>query len=119
MNIDTLKSSGVDYDEGVRRFMGRAHLYEKVLAKFPRDKTFPRIQADYESKDNESLLRDAHEFKGMCGNIGLLSLFSASDALVKLLRSGEFPAEELDAAYAALEREYTTVRNAVLAAMEE
>ncbi len=119
MNAEILKNAGIDYDRGVKRFMGRAHLYEKTLAKFMRDTAFSRIQAAYEAGDMEQMRAAAHEFKGMCGNIALSTLYDMSHALVELLRSEAGKPAEVAAAYGKLEREYHAVREAVLAAMEE
>lgn len=119
MNADILRSAGVDYDRGVNRFMGRAHLYEKTLSKFAKDTTFSRVRAAYLAGDREQLLADAHELKGMCGNIALTPLYEAANALVQLLRSGACTQADLDAAYGRLEKEYHIVYEAVLAALED
>lgn len=119
MNADKLQKAGIDYNRGVKRFMGRAHLYEKALSKFPKDGAFARIRAAHEANDVEQLLASAHEFKGMCGNIALPALYDASDALVTLLRGGAFSPADLDAAYMHLEKEYRAANEAILAAMEE
>lgn len=119
MRADILKSAGIDYDGGVKRFMGRAALYEKVLAKFPKDLTFSRIKNDMCSGDTEKLLMDTHELKGMCGNISLPDLFSAAEDMVNLLRRGEYEQSDLDASFARLEANYIKVYEAVLSAMED
>ena len=119
MNAERLTAAGVDYERGVKRFLGRAPLYEKTLRKFAADTTFSRIRAAYEQGDRDALFAAAHEFKGMCGNIALTSLYESADALVRLLRGGACAPAELDAAFARLDREYHTVHEAVLAAMEE
>ena len=118
MNIDALKAAGIDYERGVKRFVGRAHLYEKALRKFPQDGTFARMRADYEKNDLEALLADAHEFKGMCGNIALPSLFEASDGIVQMLRGGAFSPDALDDAFLSLARAYEAARAAILSAWE-
>lgn len=118
MNSEILKNAGIDYDSGVKRFVGRAHLYEKSLSKFTRDTTFSRISAAFASGDKEQLLAAAHEFKGMCGNIGLTSLYTAADAVVQLLRASADRTAELESAYALLDAEYHKIFNAVTAAME-
>ena len=119
MNVERLKDAGVEYDRGVKRFMGRAHLYEKTLSKFTSDTTFSRMREAYASGDRERLLADVHEFKGMCGNIALPPLYEAADEMVRLLRSGACTDEALAAVYGRLETEYHTVHEAVLAAMED
>ena len=119
MNANVLKRAGIDYDYCVKRFVGRANLFEKALGKFAKDTTIDRIRAAYGAKDMEGLLASAHEFKGMCGNIGLTSLYEAADALVALLRSGAYDNGTLDAAYRCLDETYDAVHGAVIASMEE
>ena len=119
MNAEILKRAGIDYDRGVKRFVGRAHLYEKALSKFPKDSTFSRIRAAYAAGDKEQLFASVHECKGMCGNIALTSLYETADTMVQMLRGGAYSETELAAAYEKLEREYHVVYDAVLAAMEE
>ena len=119
MNAEILKNAGIDYDFGVKRFVGRAHLYEKSLSKFAKDTTFSRIRAAYAADDRDGLLASAHEFKGMCGNIGLTSLYEASNAIVQMLRGESLSPEELTAAYERLCETYTTIHDAVVASMEE
>lgn len=117
MNAEILEKAGIDYDKGVKRFLGNALIYEKVLSKFPKDPTFDRVRADYEANDREALLADAHEFKGMCGNIAINRAYEAADALVKLLR-GQHSKSDIDLAYSRLEAEYNLAREAVLASSE-
>ena len=118
MNTEILKNAGIDFDSGVKRFVGRTQLYEKALLKFTRDTTFERIRAAGESGDRKQLLANAHEFKGMCGNVGLTSLYTAADSLVRLLRGDAPDAAEVDASCALLENEYHKIYEAVCAAME-
>lgn len=119
MQTERLRQGGIDYDDGVRRFMGRADLYERLLAKFPGDGTFERIQEDYRKNDMERLLGDVHELKGLSGNIALTRLYGSADQLVALLRGGSVAQAELTAAYELLGRDYAAANEAILAAMEE
>lgn len=118
MNADILRSAGIDYDFCVRRFAGRAPLVEKALTKFLGDGTFARVRAAFEEGDREQLLSTAHEFKGMCGNIGLTALYDGADAIVRLLRGGTATDGELGAAYQGLADTYAAIHAAVLAAAE-
>lgn len=119
MNAEILRAAGIDYAYGVKRFAGRAQLFEKALTKFPKDSTFARIRAAYAADDRDALLASAHEFKGMCGNIGLTSLYESADAIVQMLRGDAFTDEALSAAYGLLAERYQTVYDAVVASLEE
>ena len=118
MNIEMLKNAGIDYDGGVKRFMGRAHLYTKTLSKFPGDGTIGRIREDYINGDLTALLQDAHEFKGMCGNMSITHLAHTADRIVSMLRADTVDSAGLEAAMKSLNTEYTAVKDAILMAME-
>ena len=118
MNARILTGAGIDYESGVRRFAGVARLYEKSHNKFPQDATFARLRADYESGDAAQLRLDAHEFKGMCGNISLQNLYRASEALLALFRADAWAQNDLDAAFAGLERAYNETVQAIREAAE-
>lgn len=118
MISDTLKNAGIDYDDGVKRFMGRADLYIKTLSKFPKNDTMERVRADYAARDNDALLRDAHELKGMCGNMSMTLVFRAADAVVALLRGGGFSDGDLSAAMSVLNAAYDAAKAAVSAVAE-
>lgn len=118
MNTEILKNAGIDYDGGVKRFMGRDHLYMKTLSKFPKNDAMERIRTDYKEHDMDALLRDCHEFKGMCGNMSMTQLYSTANEIVMLLRSDETPDEKLTVSIKELEREYAIARDAILAVTE-
>ena len=118
MNSEILKNAGIDYDGGVKRFMGRAQLYTKTLSKFPRDGAMGRIREDYKAGDFAALLRDAHEFKGMCGNMSMTHLACTADVIVSMLRAETMDIAGLATAMESLNNEYTAAKDAVLAAME-
>ena len=114
-----MSKAGIDYEQGVKRFLGRSALYDKTLGRFLKDGAFSRIRADFESGDKAALLADAHEFKGMCGNIAMPSLYESSSALVALLRREDCGEDELASAYERLDADYEAARAAITAAMEE
>lgn len=118
MNIEALKNAGIDYDGGVKRFMGRAQLYTKTLSKFPGDDTMVRIRRDYKAGDLAALLQDVHEFKGMCGNMSMTRLAHTADVMVTMLRSETIDIAGLETAMESLNTEYTAVRDAILIAAE-
>lgn len=118
MNVEALKNAGIDYDSGVKRFMGREHLYMKTLAKFPQNDTIDRVRTDYAEHNMDALLRDVHEFKGMCGNMSMTHLAHTADVIVSILRFGTVVPTELAAAMGELEKEYATAKDAILIAAE-
>lgn len=71
MNRDDCIRCGIDYDEGVARFVGRSDLYEEFLKKFLTDPTFPALEAAMQAKDLPAAFTAAHTLKGVTGNLSL------------------------------------------------
>lgn len=118
MNVELLKSAGVDYAAGLAHLMDDAELYEAVLAAFVSDDVLQRAQAAFRAGDRDALLRAAHEAKGSTGSADLTAVYAEACELVKLLRGGCGTEEEIAACFHRFESVYTSVQNGVRAAME-
>lgn len=110
IHADALRKGGIDYDAGLKRFMGKAELYEMVLAAFVRADIAGRAKAAYDANDRDALLKAVHEAKGSSGNAGLISLYAEADSLVQLLRSKEYSDDELADAYKRFEETYLSIQ---------
>ncbi|MDD3570200.1 MAG: Hpt domain-containing protein [Lachnospiraceae bacterium] len=90
MNEKILNNAGIDCHSGIRRFSGRADLYEKYLKKFPDDENMQLAKKAIEEKNYEELLEYVHTLKGVTGNLSITELFGSCDELVDILRAKEF-----------------------------
>lgn len=89
MNRETLIAAGIDYDQGVERFAGRAALYEKYLKKLFDDDIMGTFTQQLRAGDMNAAFRAAHDLKGLTGNLAINDLFRAISALVEALRRGD------------------------------
>jgi len=95
MDKEACLRCGIDYEEGVSRFMGHAELYEKFLGKFPSDPGYPALEAAMAAKDLPAAFQAAHTLKGVSGNLSLTALYRALLPFVDALRGeGDLPLAE-------------------------
>jgi len=80
------RSAGIEYQEGVGRFVGQAKLYETFLNKFLQDPNYEELKKALQARDCEAAFQASHTLKGVSGNLSLNSLFHAIIPLVDSLR---------------------------------
>ena len=86
MDRELLRETGIDYEDGLARFMNNTQLYEKFLLRFLDDTTFPDLLAALDQGDADLAFRAAHTLKGVAGNLSLRGLLAAVEPLVEALR---------------------------------
>lgn len=87
--LTELETLGVDIQDGLRRFVNNAALYEKMLKKFPAAAEQLPVQPHFDSGDLDAALANAHTLKGMTGNLSLTPLYTAYTEIVALLRASD------------------------------
>ena len=87
--LNELQGFDVDIQDGLKRFVNNAALYEKMLKKFPGASADLPVLPHFEAGDLEAALANAHTLKGMTGNLSLTPLYKAYTDIVALLRAGE------------------------------
>ena len=85
--LTELQEFDVDVQDGLKRFVNNAALYEKMLKKFPAAAEDLPVLTHFESGDMEKALANAHTLKGMTGNLSLSPLYKAYTDIVALLRA--------------------------------
>ncbi len=88
--IKELSELGVNIEEALERFMNNQQLYERMLGKFPAAARDAQLTVYFESGDYEAAERNAHNLKGVTGNLSITPLFNAYTEIVALLRTGEY-----------------------------
>ena len=116
MNKELLVSAGIDYDGGVRRFMGNALLFEKMLCKFLTDQSFSEARKSLEDCEWEFFFRNVHTLKGVSGNLSINVIYNTASQIVSLLRANDL--EGAKAQIPSLEEEYGAVSKAIGLAAE-
>ncbi|MCI2047251.1 MAG: Hpt domain-containing protein [Faecalibacterium sp.] len=104
MNRDVWISAGVNYEEGIRRFLGNSALYEKFVLRFPGDPTYAALDAAMAQKDTAEAFRQAHTLKGAAGNLSFVQLYQDVQPLVEALRAQDQAAA--DTLYPAVQADY-------------
>ena len=85
--IEELKNGGgVDVSGALERMGDSEELYETILGMFLTDENYENLKAAMAAGDKENALNYAHTIKGMCGNLGLMNLFTYSDDMVETFR---------------------------------
>jgi len=115
MDIEKLKEAGVDYDEGLNRFMGSVDLYEKFLLRFPGDPSFNELKEAMENEDYKTAFKAGHTLKGTSGNLSLNDLYKATIPFVDALRDEEADYDLAKELYPKVVEEY----NRVMAVLKE
>ena len=91
MNLmESLKSLGVDVNEGLDRVMGDESLYEMMLGMFldsVRDN--PVSLEDFDGAGLDDLIKRIHTLKGVTGNLAITPLFNGYNQALVLLREGK------------------------------
>ncbi len=99
MNKAVLQEVGIDYEEGVFRFLGDHALYETVLRAFAEDGVFARVERAYAESDYDALQAGVHECKGSSGNASIKRLHHACAELNAVLRAQPREKSEIDRAF--------------------
>jgi len=96
-----------DYLDVLRRFTGEA-LVKRFVIKFLQDPSF----ASLEEGNAEEAFRAAHTLKGVCLNLGFVSLYGPSSALTESLR-GLVISDEADGLFASVRLQYEKLIEAI------
>ena len=105
MDKTTCTDHGIDYDEGVARFMGKADLYEKFLIRFPEDPDFASLDKAMNERNIKAAFEAAHGLKGVSGNLSINGLYHLLIPFVNALR-GEGDLALADSLYPDVRNEY-------------
>ena len=83
-----LIEAGINYDDGLRRFVNKTAMYENYLMKFLKDTHYQDMLTAIENGNVKSAFETAHALKGVVGTLGMDSLFQNMVPLVNLFRAG-------------------------------
>ncbi len=100
-----------DYLDVLRRFTGEA-LVKRFVIKFLQDPSFASLEKALEEGNAEEAFRAAHTLKGVCLNLGFVSLYGPSSALTESLR-GLVISDEADGLFASVRLQYEKLIEAI------
>lgn len=111
MNIDILKASGIDYEDGLERFSGNAELYEKYLKKLLANNTYAEMREAACKGDIQEAFVAAHGLKAFIGNLSISHFYEEIRALTEEFRAGVNRDYRPD--FEKLDREYEKIIQAI------
>lgn len=88
MNIDVLKASGIDYEDGLERFSGNAQLYEKYLKKLLTNNTYEEVRKAACSGEIQEAFEAAHKLKAFIGGLSINHFYEEIKVLTDEFRAG-------------------------------
>lgn len=92
---EKLMTVGVEYDEVLKRFMGKEDFYLRMLKKFLNDQNYSGLKQAVEDKNWKDAFVYAHTVKGLCGNLGLGGILDYVSPLTEELRSEPYDEESI------------------------
>ncbi|WP_294448229.1 Hpt domain-containing protein [uncultured Mailhella sp.] len=90
MNADIrelLLSGGIDIDAMLDRCMGNEALLERLLKKFPVDRSYSYLVEALQNGDENAAVDASHTLKGVAGNLSIKDLYTLVDSQVQALRN--------------------------------
>lgn len=104
--LKALETLGVNYDETIGRFMGKADFYIRMVKKFPDDQSFSQSKEALEKADYEAMFAATHTLKGLVGNFGFQKLIDEVYPLNEALRSAPYDEQMIQDTFARMETYY-------------
>lgn len=111
MNIELLKASGIDYEDGLERFSGNAGLYEKYLRKLLANDTYGEMRQAALKGDIQMAFETAHKLKAFIGNLSISHFYEEIRALTEEFRAGVSRDYKTD--FEKLDHEYEKILQAI------
>lgn len=105
------KSQGINYEEGLKRFLGKKELYHEILQIFIEENTMNDLELAMKDQDYERAYRAAHTLKGEAGNLSLDWLYRSACEFVEALKRNDV--ESAIQIYPKLVKYYTLVYNTI------
>lgn len=102
---------GGNYDEVKSRLMTDDRIL-RFLQKFPSSDDFDNLKRTLSEKKWDEAFRFSHNLKGICLNLGLVSLYEVSSALCENLRGG-LPKEDCSPMMEKVEAKYLDTIKAI------
>lgn len=84
-NFEKFEKHGIDYKDGVERFMGNEELYIKYLKLFQTDGNYDQFMKHISEKQYDRAKTHLHALKGLCANLSMSSLFSICEEIEEKL----------------------------------
>ncbi|SFB84769.1 Hpt domain-containing protein [Ruminococcus albus] len=84
-----LVKCGIDYADGLEKFMDEELLYCGLLVNFLTENTFEEAKRCMDSGDDEGVMRAVHSMKSVTGTLSMYELYTLCYDTVDALRGGD------------------------------
>ncbi|MEG2295477.1 MAG: response regulator, partial [Oscillospiraceae bacterium] len=78
----------VDFENGLKRLMGKTKLYQKLLLNFVKFENIEILQNALKARDIEGIKREVHTLKGLASNLGINKLVLICSSMETDLKEG-------------------------------
>lgn len=106
-----LVDAGINYDEGLNRFMQKEETYLKYLRRIGEDRNMSVLRKKIEENDVEGAFAAAHTIKGVCANLSIDGINAVLNPMVEILRAGSM--ENVEDMMEEVERVYSRVTEVI------
>lgn len=89
MTLEELYGSCQGDYEAAKKILRMDKMIDRFILKFPKDGSMDRLLAAVESKNAQEIFEASHSLKGVCANIGLISLSKAAGKVSDAYRPGQ------------------------------
>lgn len=88
MNKKILVECGVEYEEGLKKFMNKTELYDRLLKNFLSENSFELACEQEKAKDYNGLSKSMHAMKSATGTLSMNRLYEMCCKINKDIREG-------------------------------
>lgn len=89
LTTEKLREFGADTDAGLSRCMGNEDFYIRMVIMALQDSGFDRLKDAVNANDLSAAFGQAHNLKGVLGNLALTPLYEPVSEMTELLRAGK------------------------------
>lgn len=119
MNKQCLIDCGINYEDGLKRCLGKEDLYEEVLRAFIKDNILEKAKKAFEENDMESFRLYIHEIKGSSANIHFTEINESAVEINKMIHSENNKKEDLEPKFLEFEKKYNKIWDGIIKALDD
>lgn len=114
MERNKMLASGVDYDDGLKRFNGNVLLYDRFMHKFFDDVMMDDLERQLQKKDYITAEKVAHSIKGTAGNLSLGCFYKTIYEMDSLLKQTDnLEIQKITSLFLTAKEQYQNIKKVV------
>lgn len=112
-----LKASGIDYNGGMKRFMGDEELYEEALLIFTEQVSTDAAHVAFDGRDFAAMFDAVHALKGAIGQMNMPICYARVCDLTELLRNAPYNESDIADSLSRLDAALVRAKQGIFAAL--